>query len=120
MRVLYCGILAPKLLALQQSPTKKHHSFLLALHSPARAVACACMHPFGHLGGFSDHALQCIHWDTSLSCLPPLASGTGGESFCTNAVNTFYGLRCRLPAFLMYELERPIVRDLIGKGLGES
>lgn len=53
--------------------------------------------------------------------LPPLfAAGTGGESLAVNAANVYLRLKDRLPAFLMHELERPIVRDLIGRGMGEQ
>jgi toxoflavin synthase len=53
-----------------------------------------------------------------LFCLQDGAEG--GVLQVTNAINVYYRLKQTLPQSIFEELERPIVRDLIEKGLGEK
>jgi len=58
----------------------------------------------------------------SLLCLSPAADG--GAFRLSNACSAFNNLRAKLPKFLMYELMRPLPRDILengnGKGIGGS
>ena len=49
-----------------------------------------------------------------LLCIRP--ADAGGEFQIANACNAYHDLCTRLPKFLMYELVRPVVRDIIEKG----
>nr|VFK57053.1 MAG: Globin [Candidatus Kentron sp. TUN] len=49
-----------------------------------------------------------------LLCIHPAKEG--GEFQIANACNAYHHLRSRIPDFLMYELTRPLVRDIIEKG----
>jgi len=54
----------------------------------------------------------------ALMCLSKAKSG--GKLKVTNAMNVYHRLRQLLPLPIFAELERPIVRDLIEKGLGKK
>ena len=53
-----------------------------------------------------------------LLCIRPAAKG--GEFAVANACNAFCGLDTHMPRFIMYELMRPLPRDVIEKGKGKG
>lgn len=53
-----------------------------------------------------------------LLCIRPAAKG--GEFAVANACNAFVGLDTHMPRFIMYELMRPLPRDVIEKGKGKG
>ena len=55
---------------------------------------------------------------TGLMCLQP--GKTGGEYAITNACNAYASLVARMPRFLLFELMRPLPRELVEKGKGKG
>ena len=51
-------------------------------------------------------------------CLQP--GETGGELSITNACNAYASLLARMPRFLLFELMRPLPRELVEKGKGKG
>lgn len=54
----------------------------------------------------------------SLFCINP--APVGGEIRVSNAVNAIESLKSRIPKFLLYELMRPLPRDVMENGSGEG
>jgi len=54
-----------------------------------------------------------------LQCLRP-THGTGGQFMLANAGNCLSSLQVKMPFFLLYELLRPLARDIMEKGKGRG
>ena len=56
-----------------------------------------------------------------LQCIKP-ASTEGGEFMISHSGNALHDMKAKLPQFLLYELERPVMHDVLenGRGLGKE